>query len=136
MKIKHVSAGLALLVCGVAMAQAPSVQVLPAERPAVPPSAAAGNGCWVTFFDGTEYRGEQLVLLGPVGLKDMDRTGKPWRDWDSVMVGTTARVGTFTQEGYWERASLLEPGEQISDLRGATGRFKDIESIWVDCVDR
>ncbi|MEF7612506.1 hypothetical protein V4F39_01200 [Aquincola sp. MAHUQ-54] len=59
-----------------------------------------------------------------------------WRDWDSVMVGTNARVGTFTEEGYCERVPLLEPGGQTSDLRGATGRFKDIESIWVDCVER
>lgn len=92
------------------------------------------GGCWVRFFDGTEYRGARLVLVGPLDLANMTATGEPWRDWDSVIVGPKAEVTTYNAEDFREPAVTLKGRKSVPDLTHETGRFEDIESVQVSCL--
>lgn len=96
-------------------------------------AASFGDGCWVHMFDGTQYRGQQLTLVGPVGLPDMSRTGTPWRDWDSIIVGPHATVTIYIVADYGLPAATFKSNQRVADLTAITGRFEDINSVEVKC---
>lgn len=90
---------------------------------------AFANGCWVRLYDGIGYIGRQLTLVGPIDLPQMTRTGAPWRDWDSAVVGPKARVTTFDSASLGDPRATLAPGLRAPDLRdGKLGCFDEIHS--------
>lgn len=92
------------------------------------------NGCWVKLYDGIGYIGNQLTLVGPIDLPAMTRTGAPWRDWDSVVVGPQARATIYDAEGFEQHSATLNPRQRIVDMSLAGfGQFRDIESVRVKC---
>lgn len=92
------------------------------------------NGCWLKLYDGVAYVGDQLTLVGPIDLPRMTRTGAPWRDWDSAVVGAQARVTVYDAEGFEEHEATLEPRQRVPDMSLAGfGAFHDIESARVHC---
>lgn len=95
-----------------------------------------GDGCWVHMFDGINYRGQQLTLVGPMRLPDMSRTGTPWRDWDSVVVGPRAAVTIYIVADFGLPVATFTSGQRIADLTGVTGRFEDINSVEVKCIPK
>lgn len=105
-----------------------------AESGADAPGTWAG-GCWVRFYDGVDYRGDQVTLLGPLDVPNVaKRTGKPWRDWDSAVVGPRARVITYDAENFGGQSAVLNPREQVADMaREKTEIFANIESVRVSC---
>lgn len=92
------------------------------------------NGCWVRFYDGTNYRGASLTLAGPVDMPKMDVPGAAWRDWDSAVVGPKATVVTYDNENYRDRTARLGPGLHAPDLRDSKlGWFEEVHSARVLC---
>ena len=97
-------------------------------------SEGLGNGCWVRFYDGENFRGQMLTLVGPVELPRMDVAKPAWREWDSAVVGPKARVVTYDKEDYGDRTATLTAGQRIPSLRDAhLGWFEDIHSVRVSC---
>ncbi len=116
--------------------RSPQVQVVPAAQASTPATSSlrpAADGCWVSFYDGVDFSGDQLMLLGPLNLLSMQRTGKPWRDWDSVIVGPGARVTTYDAENLRAPSTVLAASAKVADMTWRTGLFDDIESIAVEC---
>lgn len=94
-----------------------------------------GNGCWVKFYDGANYKGANLTLVGPVDLPKMDVPGPAWRDWDSAKVGSKATVTTYDNEAYRDKTAVLNANQQIPDLRDKKlGWFDEVKSVRVSCV--
>ena len=92
------------------------------------------NGCWVKLYDGIAYAGEQLTLIGPIDLPHMTRTGSPWRDWDSAVVGPKARVTVYDAEDFKQVSATLNPRQRIPDMSLAGfGMFHDIKSVRLNC---
>lgn len=103
------------------------------------PSAMAGNaqfanGCWVRFFDDKQYRGDTLTLAGPVDMPKMQVPGGLWRDWDSAVVGPSARVTTYDNEDFRDRTAILAGNQSYPDLREKKlGWFEEVKSARVSC---
>ena len=98
-------------------------------------SESLGNGCWVRFYDGENYRGASLTLVGPIDMPKMDVPGPAWREWDSAVVGPKARVVTYDNENYKDRTATLTAGQHIPNLEGAKlGWFEEIHSARVSCA--
>ena len=93
------------------------------------------NGCWVRFFDDKNYRGDVLTLAGPVDMPKMDLPGNVWRDWDSAIVGPRAKVTTFDNENFRDRTAVLQPNQNVADLRDRKlGWFEEVKSARVSCA--
>lgn len=98
-------------------------------------SDSLGNGCWVRFYDGENFRGSSLTLVGPIDMPKMDVPGPAWREWDSVITGPKARVVTYDNENYRDRSATLAAGQRISNLDDAKlGWFEEIHSARVSCA--
>lgn len=94
-----------------------------------------GNGCWVRFYDGKNFRGTNLTLVGPVDMPNTDVPGGVWREWDSAIVGPKATVVTFDNENYRDRTARLAAGQRITDLGDKKlGWFEEIKSARVSCA--
>ena len=52
------------------------------------------NGCWARLYDSTDFRGNQLSLVGPVDMPNMRTAfGTDWSgQFDSIAVGPKARL--------------------------------------------
>ncbi|WP_066335942.1 hypothetical protein [Azohydromonas lata] len=95
-----------------------------------------GDGCWVRFYDGENFRGQMLTLVGLVDLPRMGVAKPAWREWDSAVVGPTARVVAYDKENYRDRTATLTAGQRIPSLDDAQlGWFEDIESVRVSCSE-
>lgn len=95
-----------------------------------------GNGCWVRFYDGKNFGGANLTLVGPVDMNEMNVPGTfgAWRNWDSAVVGPKARVTVYDQENFKERNAVLNAGSRIADLSAnKLGWFEDVKSARVAC---
>lgn len=93
-----------------------------------------GNGCWVRFYDGENFRGQMLTLVGPIDMPRMEIAKPAWREWDSAIVGPKARVVTYDKENYRDRTATLTAGQRIASLDDAQlGWFEEIESVRVSC---
>ena len=92
------------------------------------------NGCWVRFYDGRNYRGSNLTLVGPVDMPRMEVPGNAWHDWDSAIVGPKAKVTAFDDENYKDKSATLNPGDHIPDLGDKKlGWFEEVKSARVSC---
>lgn len=94
-----------------------------------------GNGCWVRFYDGQDFRGRSITLAGPVDLARIQLPGRPWTEWDSAIVGPQATVTTYDDKNFRERTARLARGERVADLRqDKLGWHEQVRSARVDCV--
>ena len=92
------------------------------------------GGCWVRFYDGKAYDGRSLTLVGPVQMPKMHVPGGLWVEWDSVIVGPSAKVTTYDFEHFKNATTVLQPGQRVPDLREKKlGLFEDIHSLRIAC---
>jgi len=94
------------------------------------------GGCWARFFDGENFEGDQLTLVGPADLPNMNFNRRYyWGGLDSVIVGPKARVAIYDAEDYRNRTATLNPGDRIKNLDDRKlGLFEDIESVKITCT--
>ena len=105
--------------------------VVPAE---ISMSAGFANGCWVRLYDGRNFEGEELMLVGPLQLARMGTTSPWWRRWNSLIVGPRARMTLYSEPHYQGLQAALDARQRSSDLGGkALGWSRKIESAQVDC---
>ena len=96
-----------------------------------------GNGCWARLYDGQNFSGATLSLVGPIEMPNM-RTpfGTDWSgEFDSVAVGPKARVTVYDNENYSQRVANFDPGERIANLGGQMGLFEQVRSLKIACND-
>lgn len=96
--------------------------------------AKLADGCWVRFYDGSNFTGATLTLAGPVEMPRMYPAGNVWRDWESAVVGPKAQVTTFDEENFRDRTAKLGAGQRVPDLRDRKlGWFDEVHSARVTC---
>lgn len=104
---------------------------------AISMSTDFAKGCWVRLYDGKDFQGQELMLVGPLGLTGMGTTSPWWRRWNSAVVGPQARVTLYSSPSHAGRFADLAAGQRSADLvdkeLGWTGK---IESARVDCNAR
>lgn len=115
----------------------PAVLIVPGEISA---ERISQDGCWAQFYEDAHFKGIQLNILGPVELRTMEGPfGAEWKDLDSAVVGSRARVTLFDDEDFEDRSLVLEPGSHVPDFDalwglGWLGWFTEVESLRVLCV--
>lgn len=136
------------------LAAALSTQVAAQDRsaaqdpPAVPPPAVVlvpvplavgpelGGGCWARLYDGTDFSGSQLSLVGPIDMPTMRTAfGKDWGgEFDSVETGPHTTLTLYDNEHYRDRAATIRPGQRVADLDEKVGLFEDVRSLKIACA--
>lgn len=108
-----------------------SLVVVPA---AVSMSTDFAKGCWVRLYDGRNFQGQELMLVGPLRLAAMGTTSPWWRRWNSAIVGPNARVTIYSGGNYEGRSATLAARHRAADLGGKQiGWSGKIESTQVEC---
>lgn len=108
-----------------------SLVVVPA---AVSMSTEFAKGCWVRLYDGRNFQGQELMLVGPLRLSTMGTTSPWWRRWNSAIVGPNARVTVYSGGNYEGRSAALAARQRAADLGGKEiGWSGKIESTQVEC---
>jgi hypothetical protein len=94
------------------------------------------KNCWVEIFDDDDFdMGDAHVKLqGPkeyATLKDV--SGKDWtNDIESIIVGSNARVRTYSNKDFKGTELALAPGQRVPNL-GKLDMKDDIESMKISC---
>jgi hypothetical protein len=95
-----------------------------------------GDGCWVRLYDGQNYEGSQLTLVGPQDMPNMRTAfGTDWSgSFDSAQTGPKATVTVYDNENYGQKVATFKPGQRIADLDERRGFFEDIRSLKIACA--
>ena len=121
---------------------------------------AKSNDCWVKFFDGAQYKGQNFLLNGPTKRKDL--LNIDGENWDirihSLIVGPKATVTVFENKNFKltltemakypvlmkslgiTKQDILEDSELIFDANSKIHDLGDynfhhkIRSLKIDCV--
>ena len=116
---------------GQAQGQAPVVVLMPVAI--YPRGEQIANGCWVRLYEGNNFEGRQLTVIGPADLPNVEENVAVF-GFDSAMVGPKASVTAYDGENYEDRTAKLEAGKKYPDLGDTKlGLFEDIESMRVSC---
>jgi len=119
-----------------APAQADSASLMLVLLPVVAVTAPNyAKGCWVRFYDGDNYRGNNVTLSGPVDVPDADKLQQVWHDWDSAVVGPKARVVVYDNDNFHDRSATFNPGQHLPNLGdNKLGLFRQVNSVRVNCL--
>jgi hypothetical protein len=112
---------------------APLIVLVPVQ---VASTDSFSNGCWARLYDSTNFRGNQLSLVGPVDMPNMRTAfGTDWSgQFDSIAVGPKARLTVYDNENYGQKAATFKPGQKVADLDEKMGFFENISSVKVACT--
>jgi hypothetical protein len=111
---------------------APIIVLVPVQ---VASSDSFSNGCWARLYDSTDFKGNQLSLVGPVDMPNMRTAfGTDWSgQFDSIAVGPKATLTVYDNENYKEKAATFKSGQKVADLDQKMGLFENISSVRVAC---
>ena len=94
------------------------------------------NGCWARLYDGDNFRGDQLTVVGPADMPNMRTAfGTDWSgSFDSIQVGPKATLTAYDNENYAQKVATYKAGQRIADLDEKRGMFEDIRSLKIACA--
>jgi hypothetical protein len=112
---------------------APAIVLVPVVVAAAPDF---GDGCWARLYDGQDFRGNLLTVVGPTDMPNMRTAfGTDWSgSFDSVQVGSKATVTVYDNENYAQKVATYKPSQSIADLDEKRGFFEDIRSLKIACA--
>jgi hypothetical protein len=121
---------------GSAGSSAPNAPIIVLVPLAVATTTTFADGCWVKLHDATDFKGNQLSLVGPVDMPNMRTAfGTDWSgQFDSVEVGPKATVTVYDNENYAQKSATFKPGTKAPDLDEKMGTFEQIRSVKVACA--
>src|SRR5687767_11568251 len=107
-----------------------------ADRAEVPIAAAIGKkGCWARIYKETSFKGDALVLLGPIAVAYVETDwGFSWDpQFRSLTVGPAATFTVFDNFNFGDRTATFAGGQQIADLDEHMGIFRTVRSMRLTC---
>lgn len=143
--------------CAVSSVLAMAAGTLPAQAPPGQAGATAGtaarpvfmlvpaetagkdsplkSGCWTRVYDGENFTGDSLTVVGPVSVSEM--SGPYGLNWDdkvnSIEAGPKATVTVFDNAGFRDQVAQFKPGQKVPDVSKKLGFFDEFGSIRVAC---
>jgi hypothetical protein len=104
----------------------------------LPTSGAAEQmraGCWASFYEGRNFNGDSLTLIGPVELQTLDRGSATQlkRDIKSVVTGPRATLVLYQKQMLSARSVGFQPNTREAGLVEALGFGGRIESMKMTC---
>ena len=106
---------------------APAIVLVPLVVAATPDF---GNGCWARLYDGQNFQGNQLTVVGPTDMPNMRTAfGTDWSgEFDSVQVGPKATLTLYDNENYREKAATFIASQKVPDLGDKVGLQNYLQS--------
>ena len=94
------------------------------------------KNCWIEVFDDDDFdmKDDHYKIQGPKEFASLtDVNGKNWNnDIESVIVGSNARVKTYSEKDFKGTELALAPGQRVTNL-GKLNMKDDIESMKIAC---
>lgn len=94
------------------------------------------KNCWIEVFDDDDFdmKDDHYKIQGPKEFASLtDVGGKNWNnDIESVIVGSNARVKTYSEKDFKGTELALAPGQRVPNL-GKLNMKDDIESMKIAC---
>ncbi|ARO88619.1 hypothetical protein EBAPG3_013045 [Nitrosospira lacus] len=94
------------------------------------------KGCWVKLYDKKDYKGDSLLLVGPVNLAQM--MGPFGFNWEnkirSLETGPRANVTIYDNRNFRDQDKFVDPNAKIPDMSKKMGFFDDIRSMMLSCI--
>ena len=94
------------------------------------------KNCWIEVFDDDDFdmKDDHYKIQGPKEFASLtDVNGKNWNnDIESVIVGSNARVKTYSEKDFKGTELALAPGQRVPNL-GKLNMKDDIESMKIAC---
>ena len=94
------------------------------------------KNCWIEVFDDDDFdmKDDHYKIQGPKEFASLtDVNGKNWNnDIESVIVGSNARVKTYSEKDFKGTELALAPGQRVPNL-GKLNMKNDIESMKIAC---
>lgn len=96
---------------------------------------AESTGCWAKIYDGHNYTGRTLTLMGGHALPHLEfGPGYDWEgDIDSAQVGPKATLTLYEEERFGEKKRELKAGEKVADLHKSV-LSEGVESLTLTCT--
>jgi hypothetical protein len=94
------------------------------------------KGCWVKLYDKKDYKGDSLLLVGPINLAQM--IGPFGFNWEnkvrSLETGPKANVTIYDNRNFRDQDKFVDPNAKISDMSKKMGFLDDIRSMMLSCI--
>jgi hypothetical protein len=115
---------------------ATGAQALHAAQVASPVAEAIGKkGCWARIYKDTNFKGDALVLLGPIAVAHVETDwGFSWDpQFRSLVIGPAATFTVFDNYNFRDRTATFAGGQKLADLNEHMGVFRTIRSLRLAC---
>ena len=99
-------------------------------------SPAMQAGCWAQFYDERNFKGEGLMVAGPIVIASTDKSSgrQLRRDLDSLVIGPKATLTVFEHRMFKDRSISFGPNTKEAGLIKKLGFSGRIEAMKLDCV--
>lgn len=117
-------------------AASPNAPIIVLMPVAVVSKSNFSDGCWARLYDSTDFKGNQLTLVGPVDMPNMRTAfGTDWSgQFDSLQTGPKATLTVYDNENYKEKAASFKAGQKVKDLDEKMGAFEQVRSAKIACA--
>ena len=110
---------------------APVVMLVPVQVS----TKALESGCWAQFYDGRDFKGDILTLVGPADIGGFDKgSGRQLkRNIDSVVLGDKATLHVYEHQMFRDRTVQFAPNTREAGLIKKLGFGGRIQSMKLEC---
>lgn len=97
-------------------------------------ATATATGCWATFFDENDYKGEQITLYDGIDLPEMKfADGTNWVGRvKSIQTGPNASLTLYGEELWVDKDFKVQPGSRIANFTKMPWNY--VESVKMTCT--
>lgn len=115
-----------------AMAESPDPRTKFRPRPVVG-EPVYSNGCWARLYDGHNFQGRNLEIVGNNSLEDLKLpSGLDWRDeTDSLEVGSGANLEAYSKEHFKGEKEVIGPSIRLNRVETEInpGRLRSVKLV-------
>ena len=113
-------------------ALAPIIMLVP---PIFAIDAQRAGGCWARLYPDENYKGDVLLLAGPLDVPKARVGDFDWgRKYESLVVGPDAILTVYDNEFFKDKAATFEQGKRAPKLDKKLGLFKTPRSLTLSCA--
>ncbi|MDQ3187269.1 MAG: hypothetical protein M3Q16_12605 [Pseudomonadota bacterium] len=113
--------------------EVPVIVMVPVQ---VSSDLAMGKGCWVKLYDDEGYRGDSLMLVGPINLAQMiGPFGFNWEDKvRSLETGPKANLTIYDNRNFRDQDNFIGAAKKVPDMSKKMGFLDNFRSMMLSCI--
>ncbi|SEO71464.1 hypothetical protein [Nitrosovibrio sp. Nv6] len=113
-------------------ALAPIIMLVP---PIFAIDSQRAGGCWARLYPSENYKGDVLLLAGPIDVPKARVGDFDWgRKYESLVVGPDATLTVYDNEFFKDKVATFEQGQRAPKLDKKLGLFENIRSLTLSCA--